>query len=161
MATFDEPATARLRTALTRVVRELERRSTEAGISPSQLNVLGTVAHHKRIGLSALAEIEGINPTMLSRIVGKLEAAQLVRRVADDEDRRVFHAEITTAGARLWERTRRTRTRLLASLLDQLSAADRTALVKALPALETLGGVAKTLRGAPPEQPRRTPGTGR
>jgi len=140
---FDEASTARLRSALSKVVRELERRSSEEGITPTQLNVLGTVARHKRLGLSELAEIETINPTMLSRIVGKLESAGLVRRVPDDSDRRVFHAEITPAGHKAWERTRRTRTRLLSDLLDRLPEHEARSLAEALPALEALGEVAR------------------
>ena len=145
---FDDTATARLRSALSKVVRELERRSGEDGISPSQLNVLGTVARRRRVGLSALADIEGINPTMLSRLVGKLEAAGLVRRVPDESDRRVFHAEITPAGQKAWERTRRKRTKLLSDLLDNLPAHEVAALAEALPALEALGEVAKARAAA-------------
>lgn len=145
---FDETATVRLRSALSKVVRELERRSGEQGLSPTQLNVLGTVARRKRLGLSELAEIEGINPTMLSRLVGKLETAGLVRRVPDEADRRVFHAEITAAGNKVWERNRRTRTKLLSDLLDNLPAQDVTALAEALPALEALGEVAKARAAA-------------
>jgi DNA-binding MarR family transcriptional regulator len=144
MQAFDEADAARLRAALTMVVRELDRRSTEGNVTGAQLRVLGVIVSRKRVGLTELAEFEGINPTMLSRVIGKLEAAELVKRVADDNDRRVFHAESTPAGVRLWERNRRTRTRLLAQLLDKLPEPDTAALLQALPALEALVAVVKT-----------------
>ena len=55
-------------------------RQTRAGteLSPSQYEVLATVSNRRRLRLSDLASIEGLNPTLLSRIVGRLEDAGLV-----------------------------------------------------------------------------------
>jgi len=54
--------------------------------------------------LSELAREEGLNPTMLSRIVGKLEAAGLVTRTCDSHDARVIHLAATQEGIALRER---------------------------------------------------------
>ncbi len=93
--------------------------------------------------MSELAEIEGLNPTMLSRLVGKLEGAGLLRRIPGVDDRRSVVVQITTAGARLHRRLRRERTRLFADRLTILPPGQADALVGAIPALESL---ADTLR---------------
>ncbi len=107
-------------------------------MSRSQLSVLGTVARMKSLGMSELAAIEGLNPTMLSRLVGKLEAAGLLRRTPGDSDRRAVVVEITGDGARLHTRLRRQRTRLFADRLAALEPDLVESLVGAIPALEAL-----------------------
>ena len=52
------------------------------------------------MALGELAEFEGLNPSMLSRVVGKLEPMGLIRRYADPADGRVAHVAITPAGTR-------------------------------------------------------------
>jgi DNA-binding MarR family transcriptional regulator len=88
--------------------------------------------------LSDLADHEGINPTMLSRIVGKLCDEGLILRRSDDRDRRAFHVEVTEAGREQHDRIVALRTETLAAGLARLSATDRERLVGALPALELL-----------------------
>jgi DNA-binding MarR family transcriptional regulator len=138
---MDETTTNRLRIAFARIARQLDRQSTQDGMTRTQLNVLGTVSRAKRIACSELAEIEGINPTMLSRILGTLEKDGLLRRVPDETDRRVIHAEITAQGNRAHLRMRRARTALLSEQFAALSSVDAEALLRALPALETLAGL--------------------
>ena len=100
--------------------------------------MLGAVARHGPMRLSDLADHEGINPTMLSRIVGKLCDEGLILRRTDDRDRRAFHVEVTEAGREQHDRIVALRTETLAAGLARLSAADRERLVSALPALELL-----------------------
>jgi DNA-binding MarR family transcriptional regulator len=88
--------------------------------------------------LSELADHEGVNPTMLSRIVGKLCDEGLILRRSDDRDRRAFHVEVTEAGREQHDRIVALRTETLAAGLDRLSASDREQLLGALPALEML-----------------------
>ncbi len=88
--------------------------------------------------LSDLAELEALNPTMLSRIVGQLCDAGLIRRTADPGDRRAALVEATAAGRRLRERIHRERTRALATYVQELDERQREALWTALPALEEL-----------------------
>ena len=77
------------------------------------------------IRLSELAAIEGINPTMLSRVVGDLTAAGLLQRVSDPEDRRAALVQATSEGRELVERIRRERTDVLNSAFAGLSEDDR------------------------------------
>jgi DNA-binding MarR family transcriptional regulator len=130
--------------ALGRTVRALDRWTNRDDLTRTQLTVLGTVVRNGRIGVAELAEFEAINPTMMSRIVGKLEERGLVRRVPDDVDRRVTHVECTVSGTKAWEQHRRERTKLLAELLAELPQHDAVALLAAVPALEALADRAHT-----------------
>ena len=70
----EEDASERLRAAIGRLSRRLRPTVAGSGLTPSQTSILFTVVRQGPIGLSELAELESINPTMLSRIT-----AQLVR----------------------------------------------------------------------------------
>jgi len=56
---------------------------SRGGTFPSQYEVLVTIVGRGPLRHAELAVLEGINPTMLSRIVGKLESAGLVARTQD------------------------------------------------------------------------------
>lgn len=131
-------AAARLRTVVGRLSRRLGSSGPGGGLTPSQLSVLGAVARHGPMRLSELADHEGVNPTMLSRIVGKLCDEGLILRRSDDRDRRAFHVEVTEAGREQHDRIVARRTETLAAGLERLSASDRERLLSALPALEML-----------------------
>src|SRR3954452_3263132 len=131
-------AAARLRMVVGRLGRRLGSSGPGGGLTPSQLSVLGAVARHGPMRLSELADHEGVNPTMLSRIVGKLCDEGLILRRTDDRDRRAFHVEVTEAGRAQHDQIVARRTETLAAGLDRLSVADRERLVSALPALELL-----------------------
>ena len=73
---------SRMRTIVGRMSRGLRHAGGHSDLSPSQSEVLGTVARRGDVRLSELAAIEGINPTLLSRIIGKLETAGLLVREA-------------------------------------------------------------------------------
>lgn len=138
---FESEEVARLRIALTKIARTMDREVEGGGLTRTQLWVLGTVARLGPLGLGELAELEHLNPTMLSRVVGKLADAGLVRRVADPEDRRAARVDATEAGRDLHLRRRAERSTLLAGLLAQLPASDAAALLDVLPSLETLATV--------------------
>ena len=78
----------RLRRAVGRLGRILQYARTEAGLTPSQYEVLGRLMGWGPLRLGELAS-EGLHPTMLSLIAGKLETEGLAIRTADTEDGRV------------------------------------------------------------------------
>lgn len=135
---FPDEDVARLRVALTRIARSLDRDLETGGLTRTQLWVLGTIAARGPLGLSEVAEIERLNPTMLSRIVGKLVDAGLVSRLADPDDGRAARVEATRSGIKLNERRRRERSALFAQRLALLQPTDAQILLDALPALEAL-----------------------
>jgi DNA-binding MarR family transcriptional regulator len=136
--TLEGDVAARLRTALTRINRRLRNVETRRGLSPSQWEVLATVARSGSVRFADLAASEGLNPTMLSRIAAKLEANGLVSRAQDRQDGRVAHLSVTAAGRRLHAAVKAERTDALLLALDGLSDRDRRALTAALPSLEAV-----------------------
>jgi DNA-binding MarR family transcriptional regulator len=97
--------------------------------------------------LSELAESEGINPTMLSRVTAELVEAGLLERVNDEGDRRAVWVTSTVAGRRLAERIHRERTDAVSLALEGLSDDEQDLIERALPALERL---ADQLKGGRP-----------
>jgi DNA-binding MarR family transcriptional regulator len=131
-------AAERLRTAVARLSRSLRLTHVDGNLSPSQREVLFTITRRGPMRLSELAASEGLNPTMLSRIVSHLEAARLVERSSDPSDARVVHLESTDAGRALVQEMRNERTDALLFALERLPKAQRAELMGALPALELL-----------------------
>ena len=137
-AQVEQETVERLRAALGITARHL--RTTEAGegLTPTELSVLATISRRGSLRLTELAEIERVNPTMLSRVTGRLAEARLISRKADEDDRRAARVEATEAGLALHRRIRAQRQAILAAHLGDLSEADLQALIAALPALEAL-----------------------
>ena len=135
---MDAESVTRLRVAVARVARLLNPTSTEEGLTPSQASVLGVVAARGPIGLTELTELEGLNPTMLSRIVAKLDELDYINRLQDPEDLRAAQVVATPAGAAVHERIRTHRTDVVSQSLDHLPQATLDSLARAVPALEAL-----------------------
>jgi DNA-binding MarR family transcriptional regulator len=127
-----------LRVALGRLNRSLRLTHVGNELSSSHREVLMAIARAGSLRLSELAREEGLNPTMLSRIVGKLEAAGMVTRTADPSDARVVHLSATPAGVALRETIRGERTDALLYALRSLSKEEKQALSTATPALEAI-----------------------
>ncbi len=138
LTAIDAESVARLRATIGRLARQMRVSATHAGMTPTQMSVLNSVVRHGPLRLAELTTIEGVNPTMLSRIVGKLEEAGLITRVTDATDRRVVTVEVTKAGRRTQDKVREERNRTLTALLEALPPDQAHAVIAALPALEAL-----------------------
>jgi DNA-binding MarR family transcriptional regulator len=136
----DAETAARLRILIARLSRRLKPTEAAGELTTSEVDVLGIMARERQapVKLSELAVLAGLNPTMLSRMVAKLEAQGWLERLADVSDGRVSRVELTPAGRRLHEKVRKERSRRLAYELDLMPEADRVAIEAALPALERL-----------------------
>lgn len=130
--------TARLRIAVARLSRRLKPTAAAGSMTTTEVDVLVAIDRHGPLRLSDLAGFAGLNPTMLSRLIPKLEVAGVMRRLVAEGDRRVCRVEITAKGRRLLERIRSERNDSLSRLLAALNDADRETLVAAVPVLETL-----------------------
>jgi DNA-binding MarR family transcriptional regulator len=135
---FDADDVTRLRIALGRISRFVDRQSRGDQLTRTQASVLASVMRLGPVRLSDLADIEGVNPTMLSRIVAKLDDAGLFRRLPDPADGRAVLVEVTDAGRIEQLRLRAERSELLSARLAALPTARATELLAALPALESL-----------------------
>jgi DNA-binding MarR family transcriptional regulator len=130
----------RLRRVIARLYRRLRTTdaSAAAGLSPSRASALLHTDRHGPVRLSELAESEGLNPTMLSRMVSGLTEAGLIERTSDSRDRRSAWVGVTPAGAVLAARMRHERTEAVTAALEELGPTEARKIELALPALELL-----------------------
>jgi DNA-binding MarR family transcriptional regulator len=150
---------ARLRAAVNRISRRLRPTTAGAGLTPTQISVLETVSRRGPIRLSDLATVEDVNPTMLSRVAGKLEELGLIRRHQHPGDGRASLLGLTERGERVLERMRSERTDQLSVELDALDEVARHRLLEALPVLESLAENLK--QRAPVDSPETRKAIGR
>lgn len=134
----EEDTPARLRASIGKLSRRLRHTAAGAGLTPTEISVLITVSRRGPLRLAELAEIEAINPTMLSRIAGRLTEMGLIDRTADPGDRRAVVVQSTAAGRKMHKRIHAERTKALAKPIAALGAGEREALEAALPVLDRL-----------------------
>lgn len=135
-AGFDAEAAERLRRAIARLARAMNQSASSENLTPTQASVLAVTAARSQVRLSDLAKVEGLNPTMLSRVVGKLDELGLIERTVDEADQRAVMVSATAAGVAASDRIRALRTAELVGVLETLPAATSEALLAALPAFE-------------------------
>jgi DNA-binding MarR family transcriptional regulator len=143
---MDADGVTRLRGAIAKIARQLNTSSTGEGLTPSQASVLGLVVFRGPLSLAELADLEGLNPTMLSRVVGKLQAMELIRRIPDPSDLRSASVVSTPAGQRIDQRVKAQRAVVVSECVDQLTPEQEQALSAALPALDALAEALKKRR---------------
>jgi DNA-binding MarR family transcriptional regulator len=127
--------------------RRLRPTAAAGSLTTTEVDVLVAAEKQGPVRLSDLAGFAGLNPTMLSRLIPKLEEAGLIRRMDDVADRRVCRVIATDRGSRLLDRIRLERNDALSRRLRELDPEARDALAIALPVLEDL---AERLRGPEP-----------
>jgi DNA-binding MarR family transcriptional regulator len=140
---MDADGVTRLRGVIARLARQLNTSSTAEGLTPSQASVLALVVYRGPLSLSELADLEGLNPTMLSRVVGRLQELELIRRIPDPADLRSASVMSTPEGQKVDGRVKAQRAAVVSQCVDQLSEQDEQALSAALPALEALAEALK------------------
>jgi DNA-binding MarR family transcriptional regulator len=141
---MDVELVARLRAVIGRLARQLNETSTGEGLTPTQYSVLSLVRGRGPLGLAELTELEGLNPTMLSRIIRVLDERELIRRLPDPSDMRAARVEITPEGVQVQERVRERRMRVLSECLERLPEETARALLAAVPAMEALAEAVKS-----------------
>lgn len=140
---MDEEGAIRLRRVIIKLARQLNASSTGEGLTPSQASALGLIVARGPMNLPDLGELEGINPTMLSRVIGRLVDMQLIDRIPDPADLRSVSVVATAAGRRVDKQIKARRAAAVSQCMDLLPADDVDALTAALPVLEDL---AETMR---------------
>ncbi len=120
------------------MARRLNATATAEGLTPTQAQVLGTVTSLGPIPLAELTEFEGLNPTMTSRVVSKLDELGLVTRQADPADLRAVVVEATRRGRTAHEHIKGARSAAVRDCLEQLPEPTAATLLAAVPALEQL-----------------------
>ena len=151
---MDVELVARLRVVIGRLARQLNDASTGEGLTPTQYSVLALIRFRGPLGLADLADLEGLNPTMVSRVIRVLDDAGLIRRTPDPADLRAARVEITPDGEQVHGRIREIRTQVLTDCLKRLPQDTADTLLAAVPAMEEL---AETIRRLLPRTVRGRP----
>jgi DNA-binding MarR family transcriptional regulator len=128
---------ARLYLAIGRLSRSL-RRSATTGLGHGSISALATVVHGGPLRTGDLAAREGVSAPTMTRIVAVLVAEGYVVREPDPDDRRVALIRATEQGEQIITEVRTARSRALLDRMAALPADHRTALLEALPVLESL-----------------------
>lgn len=104
----------------------------ELGLTMTQLRVLFVLRTEDGASAGALAERLRVTPSTLTRIVDRLVRQGLVRREADEEDRRLVRHHLSAAGARTVEEMERRGRARMDEVFDRLTASQLEQLVMAL-----------------------------
>jgi DNA-binding MarR family transcriptional regulator len=153
---LDVESATQLRGVVMRIARRLNASATSEGLTPTQASVLGLIAARGPLGLAQLAELEGLNPTMLSRVIGALTSAEMIVRTPDPADLRAWQVAATPEGTRMHERIKNARAQVVSESAARLPAEQVEAIIAALPALDALAG---ELARPPGPQPARSAGS--
>lgn len=130
-----------LRPAVLRLSRDLRRAAQRIGASALDTQLLAILTKLPGLGLSELAEREGVSKPAMSAHLRRLEEAGWIKRDEDaHDDRRRVGLFITDAGSSALDDVRRERNDLLVQRLSRLSVAERASLAEALEALRKLSG---------------------
>ncbi len=125
-----------LRPVLLRLSRQLRKETEQLGVTSRQVTLLWLVRGNPGLSLRELAAEEGISAPALSGHVDRLEKAQLIERVRNEDDRRRVGIALTEEGERLLRRVRARRTTWLA---DRLRGLDEDEIAAIDAAIEPLG----------------------
>ena len=144
----DSDTVIRMRGVIGKLARQLNTSATGEGLTPTQASVLGLICGRGPLGIAELVELEGLNPTMASRVVGKLTELGLIHRIPDPADARAARVEVTPAGKEVHHRIKARRAQVVSDCLDRLPVRTTQTLLEALPALEALAEELRTTEAA-------------
>lgn len=129
-------AASELRIVLGHLVRRLRR---EYSFPVGQASVLGRLDREGPLTASDLAVAERVRPQSMAQTVSELEAAGLIGRRPDKDDRRRVLIDLTARGReRLHEDRRRREGWLAEAIAAELTAEEQETLIEALPLLRRL-----------------------
>lgn len=120
-----------LHSAALRLLRRVRAVDVGMDLDGPRASALSVVVFGGPLPLTRLAAAEQVSPPAMTKTVGALERAGLVRRDRDAADRRIVRVAATDRGRELLQRGRAARVRLVADLLADLPARDRAALRRA------------------------------
>jgi DNA-binding MarR family transcriptional regulator len=122
--------------AAIRLLRALRRQDDKWGLSAPRLSALSVVVFGGPITLGDLARAEQVRPPTMTKLVQAFEAARLVKRTPDRDDRRIMWIRATPSGKRLLLKGRAARVRALAFRLKSFSREEVESLDDAARLLE-------------------------
>jgi DNA-binding MarR family transcriptional regulator len=126
-----------LRVAVARIHRALRTRPGRQ-VTASQSSALARIEADGPLRLGVLAQLEGVSPATMSKVVDALADLGLIERVPDEADGRASQVRLSASGATALAQLRASGTRAISEALGELSGTDLSSLRAALPVLERL-----------------------
>src|SRR6266508_6734856 len=96
----------RLHSAAIHLLRRVAREDVTSGLGGPALSALSVIVFGGPISLGRLADAERVRPPTMTRTVQGLEAAGLVRREPDADDRRIVNIAATSRGIEVLQAAR-------------------------------------------------------
>ncbi|MEZ0093957.1 MarR family winged helix-turn-helix transcriptional regulator [Streptacidiphilus sp. EB129] len=134
----DAAAVSTLRSAVMRLSRRLRNQRVEESLTPTEMQVLATLARCGSASPGELARKEHVQPPSMTRIIAMLEEKGLVRREPHPDDRRQVVVSSTEQAESILDQSRAKRDAWLADLTSGLTEEEWTVLRAAAPVLERL-----------------------
>jgi len=100
----------------------------------AQLRLCGILSEGPR-SMSALSRALGVSLSALTQIADRLERVRLVKRVAEENDRRVRCLQLTPRGEKMMHKRREARVRRTLAVLEHVAAPQREAVRASLEVL--------------------------
>lgn len=112
---------------LGRLIRKEMTQSDETQ-SPIRMHALCFIHEYPGVRMSELASLMKISPSTATAFIDKLVRAKLVRRSADEKNRKIVCLYLTANGLRACTEHQKSKKQILKKIFGKLSAADRTHL---------------------------------
>lgn len=106
-------------------------------VTPSQARALGVLTRHGPMRLGALSDYLRIVPRSATEVIDALEAARLVERRPDPDDRRAILVALTNRGDEVAAGIRAARAAEAEGFFARLEETDRASLARILRTLRT------------------------
>jgi DNA-binding MarR family transcriptional regulator/GNAT superfamily N-acetyltransferase len=142
------PSTSAFRSfnrAYTRFLGTLNDHYLRTEYSLAEGRVMYELATHPGVQAKEIAEALGLDPGYLSRILRKLERAGLIARTTASDDRRASDLALTRQGHAAVRTLNHRADKQARTVLDKLSAAQRTRFENALSTIQATIGVTESL----------------
>ncbi len=123
---------------LGRMVRSLRKEAGATQIGVGGVSALATLDKCGPMRASALADVEGIAPASITRIVNMLESHDYVRRAPDPSDGRAQLLEVTEVGRNLIRAGTEVKMKALRERMAPLTDVELATIEAVLPIMERL-----------------------
>jgi DNA-binding MarR family transcriptional regulator len=145
---------ARLRRALRRAARVADPANQ---LAVAQLELLSALADQPGARPGQLARLLHLRPNTVTTLVNALTTQGMISRTGAEDDRRAVALQVTDQGHRVVRDWQATNSTVLQVALSTLTGPQRTALGRAVPALDALAMAVDALADSPPAAPPDDP----
>jgi DNA-binding MarR family transcriptional regulator len=117
-----------------RVIRRLLREAAKGELTVPQLRILAHVSRNVTTA-AELAELQGVSPAAISKMVDALANRGLLLRTRKEGDRKQIFLQLSPKGKSVYAKSRRAARDQIASLISQLKGEDKAQIQAGLEAL--------------------------